>query len=112
MKENDDPNLSKLLQSWEVSQEAPVGFEREVWNRIAARAETPASVFGQFLDLLSGKLLRPQTACAIGLAVIAGGVALGIHNAGVKMEQKETLAAQHYVLSIDPVTYHQTLVQR
>lgn len=112
MKENDDAQLNKLLQSWEVSQEAPVGFEREVWSRIAARPETSENGLAQLLEVLSRKLLRPQVVGAIGLVVLVASVGMGFHHAGVNTVEKKNRIEQYYILSIDPITHHQVAVQR
>ena len=96
-----DEELRKKLASWKVQPQVPPDFQRNVWNRIAARAvrsSKPHSLLVLFARLLGTPRLA---ACAIALsAVIGAGLGL-LESARVNTENWKTLEAK-YVQSIDP----------
>jgi len=105
MERHKDPKFNQLLSSWDVKAEAPTGFEREVWQRIAARAESPALTFTGALDFLVNRLIRPQIAATVVLFVVFSAATLGLRQASIGTERKEARVAQSYLNSIDPVTH-------
>ncbi len=102
MNENDDPNLSKLLQSWEMTADVPAGFERGVWQKIADHNEDQTNPWMS----LAGLFLRPQFALPLILVVAFSGIVLGFHKANVTTRAVEARTAQAYLFSIDPVNRH------
>jgi len=96
-----DPELSDLLQTWQIEPDADSDLAAKVWRRIDSRSRR-GGLLG-WLDQCSRILTRPLVA-ATGLAAC---VALGFVVAEIRFEadRNDVLArvAAEYVRSIDPV---------
>jgi hypothetical protein len=98
---NMNDELNKKLALWKVQPEIPPGFQRGVWNRIAAR-ETKSSK-----NLLGGLLAIPWltlprvAACAFAVSVFTGAGLGLLESASANTQSWKTLEAK-YVQSIDP----------
>lgn len=102
MENHEDPQLSKLLKSWDISPSQTTGFERGVWQKIADRNAGKSASW----SWLTGLFLRPQYALALIFVVAFSGIALGLHKANIQSQVTEARAAQAYLFSIDPVNRH------
>ena len=92
-----DP-LQKLLQRWEVSDELPSGFRREVWRRVEA---TRGFSWRELLNTLLAPIPMPVFA-AIALLLALGAGWAG--RATAKAEKANVIheMAQAYLDSVDP----------
>ncbi len=96
--------LSQKLRAWKVDPQIPSGFQREVWQRIAARqAEREEAFWPATVQWLSGLLARPQYA----VALVALSLGLSVAVAHVQAQDSnaaswKTLEAR-YTTSVDPL---------
>jgi hypothetical protein len=102
---NQDPNLSKVLRSWEVDVPASPRFNAEVWAKIEATREAPLSV-AAFLGKRLGIPVRffrwalPLTACLTLVVAAAAGVSIGALRTNHSLNDRMAAA---YVRTIDPL---------
>jgi hypothetical protein len=99
---NDDPQLRKLLQAWQVDETLPPRFEERVWRRLslepAGRSSTLwKAVFGR----VSQALARPTLAASYLVVLIAAGVAAGYWHARVDNAHVTRQLGSRYVRLID-----------
>ncbi len=101
---SDDDDLSRKLSGWKVEPQIPVGFQREVWQRIAARQAARDDAFWPaLLRWLSVLLSRPRY--AVGLFLLTLGFGLGVAH----LQARESNARQwkalesRYVDSVNPL---------
>lgn len=102
---NDDPELKKLLQTWQPDVELPRTFRAGVWHRIAERAEEDKLAWlKNILSRFSDFIVVPRYATALATAVVLMGLSLGYiqgnANAAVAWTQMET----KYADSINPLS--------
>ncbi len=104
MNEPEFDNLSVKLHAWKVEPKVPASFQREVWQRIAARQAAKEDAFGsRVTEWFFAQLVRPRY--AVGL--VAFSLLLGV---GTALMQAQDANAQHwktletrYASSIDPL---------
>lgn len=99
----DDPILKKKLEAWRVDPRIPAGFQREVWQRIAAKETARRSSFKyQFVEWMTSLLLTPRYAAAL----IIVGAFLGISVAQVEAMNANSKSSKYletrYIGTIDP----------
>jgi hypothetical protein len=102
--EQNDEQLSALLQAWRVDSPLPPRFAGEVWRRVEA-ADVPKVTFAQLLrSWLDRSLARPAVALAYCTVLLAGGLALGFKQGQDQMQVATAQLEARYVQSISP--YH------
>ena len=108
MNDSELDDLGAKLRTWRVEPHVPAGFQREVWQRIAARQAAREDAFLPALRAwLAHQFARP--ACALGLLVVS--LTVGVTYAHGRAQDENartwrTLEAR-YVASIDPVAMTQ-----
>jgi hypothetical protein len=98
-----DPQLSRLLQTWPMDEPLPPRFQERVWKRIAAaesKTVPPAAV--NWLAIL---FARPAFATACAALLLVAGLTTGFLRANHDAAHLNTELAQRYVASIDPYTH-------
>jgi hypothetical protein len=93
MKTHENDPLDSLLASWQVRGEAPMGFQREVWNCISAGEGELA-----WWERFSIGLLRPLS---LGCAAAAA-VAVGAFVAVLETRPSSQTPHDAYVQSVSP----------
>ena len=102
---NSQPDeLSQKLRAWKVEPQVPAGFQREVWQRIAARQSARAEAFWpSLLRWLSEHLSRPRYATAtIAVALLAGVGAAHVQAQESNARNLKTLETR-YAASVNPI---------
>ncbi|MBI4624657.1 MAG: hypothetical protein HY736_15740 [Verrucomicrobia bacterium] len=105
MKNDHDPKLRQVLETWQVSPPPAPNFKSNVWRRIAAAEKRVGRMFGQRLrEWLVFELPKPVHAAAL-LAITA---VLGTTFASVRAERARDRyrieSARLYLASIDPMS--------
>ncbi len=104
MSDSDSDELSAKLRAWKVEPKVPASFQREVWQRIAARQAAHDEAFWpRVTEWFSTQLVRPRYA----LALVTLSLSLSV---GVALLQAQDANARHwkilearYASSIDPL---------
>jgi predicted thioredoxin/glutaredoxin len=100
----DPDNLSAKLRTWTVEPQIPGSFQREVWQRIAARqTERAEAWWPRMVQWLSTQLVRPQYATV--LVVLSLSASIGIAHVqaqGTNAKLAKMLEAR-YAASVDPL---------
>jgi hypothetical protein len=105
MKNNHDPKLRQVLNTWQVSPPPAPEFQRNVWRRIAAADERAARTLAVRLrDWFLVELPKPGYAAA--LLVLTGvlGAIIGDIRADHARDDYRVASARQYLASIDPLT--------
>ena len=92
-----NPDLDKLLRTWNVSGETPASFQREVWQRIEAE-EAVRPAWTRWLEMF----LRPRIAAATAAVAILAGSAGGLFHAEKSRAHATPDAGLAYAQSINP----------
>lgn len=104
MKDFDRDDLAASLRTWKVEPQVPASFQREVWQRIAARQTAREEAFWpQLVQWVSSQLVRPRYALAlvaVTLSVSLGAAHLQAQDANARLGKQ--LAAR-YATSVDPL---------
>jgi hypothetical protein len=104
MNDDDSDGLSAKLRAWKVEPKAPASFQREVWQRIAARQTVRDEAFWpRAARWFFAQLVRPRYAVAL--------VALSLFTSigAARLQARETNARHwekleaRYASSIDPL---------
>ena len=104
MNDSDSDHLSNKLRAWNVEPKVPASFQREVWQRIAARQTARDEAFWpRVAQWFSAQLVRPRYAVPL--------VALSLSTSiGMALLQAQDTNARHwkklearYESSIDPL---------
>ncbi|MGH7945720.1 MAG: hypothetical protein ACREH8_04885 [Opitutaceae bacterium] len=105
MKNDHDPKLRQVLESWRVTPPAAPNFKSNVWRRIAAEEVRAERTLGERLrDWLLIELPRPAYATALlALTAFIGTTAAGIH-ADRAREQNRLASARQYLAAINPIS--------
>jgi hypothetical protein len=102
LKDN-DPQLSRLLQTWRVDEPLPPRFQEHVWKRIeAAESKTIGPGISNWLALL---FARPAFAKVCAALLLVAGLTTGFLRANHDAAQMNTELAQRYVASVDPYAH-------
>jgi hypothetical protein len=104
MNESDSDDLIPKLRTWQVHPRVPKSFQREVWQRIAARQSARDDTFiRQLTRAIGGFLVRPQYALALIMVSLSVGVGIAhVQAQGAKTRQWRVLE-DRYAASIDPL---------
>jgi hypothetical protein len=94
---NMDDELKKKLALWNVRPEIPPGFQRGVWNRIAARDSKSSKNF----FAISWLTLPRLAACAFVISILTG-TGLGLVESSSANAKNWRTLEEKYVQSIDP----------
>jgi hypothetical protein len=93
MDDNAPDPLDKLLARWQVSEELPPDFPREVWRRIAARQGAES-----WLDHLAWWLLRPKREAILVVTAVLLAVLWGVtHPPEARFGARDA-----YLMSVSP----------
>lgn len=96
--------LSRKLRAWRVEPQVPAGFQREVWQRIAAQRVTGENAFWPSLPgWLAAQFTRPRHAVALAAVMLLAGLGLGQARAQeLNVKNRKTLEAR-YADSVNPL---------
>ena len=104
MSDFESNDLSTRLRAWKVEPQVPDSFQREVWQRIAARQTArDTSFWSQLRQWFSTQFVRPQYATALIVLSLMGSIGVA------HLEARETNARNlkalesRYAASIDPL---------
>jgi hypothetical protein len=104
MNDPDFDDLSAKLRSWKVEPPVPASFQREVWQRVAARQSAREDALWPWAARwFSGQFVRPRYAVALialSLSISVGAGLLHAQDANARHWKK--LEAR-YAISIDPL---------
>ena len=104
MNDSGSDTLSTKLRSWKVEPTAPSSFQREVWQRIAARQTIRDEAFWpQVAQWMFAQIARPRY--AVSLVALSLSMSIGVAFLQAKdtnLRQWKNLEAR-YVSSIDPL---------
>lgn len=106
MNNNPDPQLRRVLESWQVTPSPAPRFKSNVWRRIAAEEEhLPARTFGERLREWF-VLELPKPACMAALLVVTAmlGTTAASVRAGHERDRYRVESARSYLASIDPMS--------
>ncbi len=93
MKPEDPDPLDDLLAQWQLQDEPPPDFRREVWRRIALETREP-----KWIERVAWWLLRPKREVLVLATAVIFAVAWGItHPPGYELTPQDV-----YVMSISP----------
>lgn len=104
MNHSEPDELTEKLRAWRVEPQIPSGFQREVWQRIAARQSAREEAFWpSAVRWLNGLLLRPQYAVA--LIMLSLGLSVAVAHVQAQDANARTWKAleTRYALSVDPL---------
>ena len=96
--ERKDPQLSRILASWQVSETLPPRFQERVWKRIEA-AESPATEGKSWFAAL---FLKPAFATVVATLMLLGGLTAGYLRAGHDTARWDAQLSQRYVVVMNP----------
>lgn len=99
---NDDPKLRDLLRTSLPDAPVPARFASEVWQRIQARAEDPAT---RGWAWLLGLLARPAFASLAFLLAVGGAASAASLHAAEMNEQARTTLAERHIATLDPYAH-------
>ena len=104
MNDFDPDDLSAKLRTWKVEPQVPDSFQREVWQRIAARqAVRDGLLWLKIVQWFSSRFERPQYAAA--LLALSLSVSIGVahfHAQGANTKHWKALE-ERYGDSVDPM---------
>lgn len=104
MNDFDSDHLSTKLRAWKVEPKIPASFQREVWQRIAARQTArDESFWPQVAQWFSAQLVRPRYVVALVALSLSTSIGMGLLQAqGANARHWKKLEAR-YESSIDPL---------
>ena len=104
MKDSVPDELSAKLRTWKVEPQVPGSFQREVWQRIAARQTMREEAFWpKVVQWLSTRLVRPQYAAALFAITLSAGIGVAhVQAQGTNAKHWKALEAR-YAASVDPM---------
>lgn len=108
MKEVDanDLELKEKLSAWRVEIEAPAGFQREVWARIAAEsAARERAWWHELLAAFTRRMAQPAFAAGLVLLIVSASLAVAHVNASEANAKRWAAIESHYFASLDPYTH-------
>ena len=104
MNDPDFDNLSAKLRSWKVDPKIPASFEREVWQRIAARQAVRDDAFWlRVAQWFSVQFVRPRYAVTLASLALSLSVGSGLLHAQSTNAQHWKKLEARYASSIDPL---------
>ncbi|MEP6956575.1 MAG: hypothetical protein ABI883_07100 [Chthoniobacterales bacterium] len=104
MNDSQPDELSRKLRAWKVEPQIPSGFQREVWQRIAARQSARAEAFWPSLaQWLSVQLARPRYAVAMCVVMLVSGIGLAQVQAQQANAHNWRTLEVRYANSINPL---------
>ncbi len=109
---NDD-QLKQVLHEWKAEARVPASFRANVWERIAARQETRDLTFAaQFRQWLTGLIMRPALAAALGAVMLTLGIGTGWWKGSQDRTAEWSRLEAQYAESIDPYARTHALTTR
>jgi hypothetical protein len=101
MKDN-QTELQRALQEWQVTTPLPPRFQEQVWKRIE-HVEVPGVSLAEAVQAwLAARFAQPAFAVAYVTVVVAAGLALGFKQAQDRTAKWDRQLETRYVQSIDP----------
>jgi hypothetical protein len=104
MKDSDHDDLRTKLAAWKVEPAVPVTFQRDVWERIAARQTAREDGYGRRLfRSIFAQIARPRYAVALAALSLSASVGLAqVRAREVNAKQMKQLETR-YLDSVDPL---------
>ncbi len=100
----EDDELSGKVRAWKIELQLPAGFQREVWQRIAARQSPRAKAFwAGLLHWLSDQLARPQYATAMMAVMLTSGIGFAHVKAHDSNAKSWKMLEARYANSVNPL---------
>ena len=101
---NNSDDLSAKLRAWQVEPPVPGSFQREVWQRIAARQTAREAAFWPRLaQWFSAQLGRPRFALALVVVSLSAGLGVAqVQARDANARHWKTLEAR-YAASVNPM---------
>ncbi len=100
----EDDELSAKLRAWKIELQVPAGFQREVWQRIAARQSPWAKTFwAGLLQWISDQLARPQYATAMIAMMLTSGIGFAHVKADHSNAKSWKMLEARYANSVNPL---------
>lgn len=104
MKNFEPDELSQKLRAWKVDPRIPSSFQREVWQRIAARqTEREDAFWPATVRWISSLLVRPQYAVAVVALSLVASVAAAHLQAQESNAKDWRILEVRYATSVDPL---------
>ena len=104
MKNFDPEDLSAKLRTWKVEPQVPGSFQREVWQRIAARQTAREEAFWpQLVQWVSAQLVRPRYAMALVAVSLTASVGVAHIQAQDTNARLSKQLEARYATSVDPL---------
>ena len=105
MKNFEPDDFDAKLRAWKVEPAVPASFQREVWQRIAARqALRSESLWPRVAQWWLARLVRPQYATALVIFSLAGSVGAAHMQAQDARAKLGEELEERYAASVDPLT--------
>ncbi len=96
--------LSRKLCAWKVEPQIPIGFQREVWQRIAAQQTAHDDAFGPSLvRWISAQFARPQHAVALIAVMLMSGLGIAHVQAQDSNAKNWKVLEARYADSVNPL---------
>lgn len=104
MKDSLPDGLSAKLRTWKVEPEVPGSFQREVWQRIAARQTMrEEALWPKLVRWLITQIARPQYATALFAITLSASIGVAhVQVQGANARHWKALEAR-YAASVDPM---------
>ena len=104
MKDSVPDDLSAKMRTWKVEPQVPGSFQRDVWQRIAARQTVgEEALWPKVVQWFSTQLTRPQYATALfAISLLASICVAHVQAQGTNAKHWKTLEAR-YAASVDPL---------
>ena len=104
MSNSDTDELSRKLRTWTIEPQIPAGFQREVWQRIAARQSVREDAFmPALLRWLSLHMARPVYAATVFLLLLGTGVGYAHMQAQESNARNWKMLESRYADSVNPL---------
>ena len=104
MPEQQDQQLSRLLQSWREESPLPLRFGESVWLRIEKVDVPQATAARLFRAWIDRTFARPAVALAYCAVLLAAGLGLGLKQGSDRSARADAQLEARYVQAISP--YH------
>lgn len=104
MSNSEPDDLSAKLRAWKVEPHVPGAFQREVWQRIAARQTAREAFFWPLVrQWFATQFVRPQYATALVAVSLMGSIGVAHLQAQEANARHRKMLESRYATSVDPL---------